>query len=67
MVCGGWVDGCGMFGVNRWCLVEGWLEYGLFFGSDYLRRQEKHINGESYIFRCVGYPVILWVGISYTP
>ena len=41
------------------------LEY--FLVGDYLWRQEKHINRESYILRGGRYPVILLVGISCTP
>ena len=41
------------------------LEY--FLVGDYLWRHEKHINRESYILRGGRYPVILLVGISYTP
>ena len=43
----GWVL---VFG-NTGCrvLVVGWLGLGCFLVSDYLRRQEKHINRKVYI------------------
>ena len=39
---------------------------GLFLVCDYLWRQEKHINRESYILLVGKYPVILLVDISCT-
>ena len=51
--------------VVGWCvLVVSWLRYGLFLVGDYLWRQEKHINRESYNLRGGECLVNMLVGIS---
>ena len=61
----GWVVGWVLiFDSTGWrVLVVSWLGYGLFFGCDYLRRQEKHINRKVYILLFGEYHVNILVGI----